>query len=105
MTAAEIISEIAHRLERAAPAGSRVLLFGSEARGDPTAGSDLDLLVIEPHVTNPASEAVRLRRALRGLPAPIDVLVVSADVAARRGKVAGTVVNRALREGQLLVDA
>lgn len=44
-------------------------------------------------------ESVRLRRALRGLGVPIDVLVVAQREADRRSVVRGTVVERALREG------
>jgi hypothetical protein len=50
-------------------------------------------------------ESVRLRRALRGLGVPIDVLVITQDEADRRSVVRGTVVERALREGRTLIDA
>jgi hypothetical protein len=50
-------------------------------------------------------ESVRLRRTLRGLGVPIDVLVFDSEDAERRLAVRGTVVERALREGQVLVDA
>jgi predicted nucleotidyltransferase len=99
------IAEAGRRLAEAAP-GAEVILFGSWAREkDKDAGSDIDLLVIEPEVDNPAEEAVRLRRALRGLKAPIDVIVVGREVARRRAAVAGTVVERTMREGRVLVNA
>jgi predicted nucleotidyltransferase len=80
-------------------------MFGSRARGDFHAHSDVDLLVIEPSVDDPIAEAVRLRRALEGLRVPIDVLVFGQEDAQRRSAVRGTVVERALREGRILVDA
>lgn len=82
-----------------------MILFGSHARAEADPKSDLDLLVIEPEVANPAEESVRLHRALRGLRVPADVIVVDEDLARRRSAVAGTMVERALREGRVLVDA
>src|SRR5262249_39713557 len=81
----------------------RVILYGSYARGDADANSDLDFLVIEPEVDSVTEEAVRLRRSLRDLRVPADVVVIDEDRAQRRAKVAGTMVERALREGRLLV--
>jgi predicted nucleotidyltransferase len=98
------IAEAGRRLSEAAPS-ARVILFGSHARGEADPGSDLDLLVIEPEVHNSAEESVRLRRTLRGLRVPADVIVVDEDLARRRALVAGTVVERALREGRVLAGS
>jgi hypothetical protein len=62
------------------------------------------VLVIEPSVDDPIQEAVPLRRTLRGLGVPIDVVVFGQEEAKRRLAVRGTVVERALREGRFLVD-
>jgi predicted nucleotidyltransferase len=70
-----LVDEIGRRLGDAAPARSRVILFGSRARGESHTHSDVDVLVIEPSVDDPIQESVRLRRTLRGLGVPIDVLV------------------------------
>jgi len=102
MTESEVIAEIGRRLEAAAPAGSRVLLFGSRARREGASGSDYDVLVIEPVVANPAEESVRLRRTLNDLRAPVDVIVIDQNLARRRAVVRGTLVDRALREGRVL---
>jgi predicted nucleotidyltransferase len=102
MSAAEVIEEIRRRLTRVAPGGSRVVLFGSHARGDAAPDSDFDVLVIEPAVDDPVDEAVRLRRELRGLGVPIDVVVIDAEVARRRAAVRGTMVQQALHEGRVL---
>jgi len=104
MTPAEVIDQIGARLARAAPPRSRVLLFGSRARDGAAEDSDFDVLVIEPTVESPISEAVRLRRELRGLGVPIDVVVMDAAKAERRAAVRGTMVERALREGRLLAQ-
>jgi uncharacterized protein len=99
-----LIDEIGRRLAKASPPKSRIVLFGSRARGDERSHSDVDVLVIEPTVGDPIQESVRLRRVLRGLGVPIDVLVVARDEAERRSAVRGTVFERALREGRVLVD-
>jgi predicted nucleotidyltransferase len=105
MMQAEVIGEIGRRLNDIAPHGSRILLFGSRARGDADPYPDYDVLVIEPVVENAAEESVRLRRSLDGLGAPIDVLVCGAAIACSRAAVRGTLVERALREGHDLTSA
>lgn len=105
MTTEELIDRAGRALAAAAPPASRVILFGSHARGDAKTGSDLDFLVIEPDPDHSGSESVRLRRALRDFPATIDVVVVSRDLAERRSKVPGTMVDRALREGRVIAES
>lgn len=104
VTAAEIIEEIGARLGAAVPSRSKVL-FGSQARGDAGVHSDFDVLVIEPEVEDRIAESVRLRRELRGLGAAIDVVVMDAATVERRTVVRGTMAERAMREGRVLVDA
>lgn len=93
--------EVGRRLSMAAPA-SRVILFGSHARGEAGPLSDLDLLVVEPAVDDPVKESVRLRRTLRGLGLFADVIVVSEDEVERWGKAHGSVIHAALSEGRAL---
>lgn len=104
MTSAEVIEEIGVRLARVAPRDSRVVLFGSHARGEADEGSDYDILVIEPEVADAARESVRLRTELGDLLVPIDVVVIDRERARRRASVRGTMVERALREGRVLAD-
>ena len=68
-----IIHQAVGRLA-ADPLPQRIILFGSQARGDADAGSDIDLLVIETEVPNRAAEMVRLRRLLSPLPAAVATL-------------------------------
>ncbi len=70
------IEEVGRRIGAAAPEGSRVILFGSHARGEANSHSDVDILVIEPEVENATEESVRLYRTLKDLRIPVDVLVV-----------------------------
>lgn len=93
--------EAGRRLVAAAP-HARVILFGSHARGNPGERSDVDLLVIEPEVANPALESVRLMRELRDLRLPVEVVVVSEQDAADWQAVRGSLVHAAINEGRVL---
>ncbi len=97
-----VIEEAGRRLLQAAPPETRVILFGSAARGEMNERSDLDFLVIEPSVQDAVEESVRLRRTLRGLDLFADVLVTSEAEAKAWGDVHGTVIHAALSEGRLL---
>ncbi len=86
----------------AAPPETRVILFGSHARGEADKQSDLDFLVIEPSVEDAIEESVRLDRELRGMLVPADIVVVSEESVREWGDVYGTVINAALGEGREL---
>ena len=86
--------------EAARPA--RIVLFGSHARGDAREDSDVDLLVIRPRVDDRAREMVRLRRLLRPLRIPAEVLVYSEEEVARWGGQPGSALYWALREGRVV---
>lgn len=81
---------------------SRIVLFGSYARGDARDDSDIDLLVIEDEVTDRAREMVRLRRLLRPLRVPADILVYSKEEVARWGNQPGSALYWALHEGKVV---
>lgn len=95
------ILEAGERLARAAP-HARVILFGSHARGSAGPRSDVDVLVIEPDVDNPAIESVRLMRELRDLRLPLEVVVVSQRDADEWRGVPGSLVHAAMAEGRVL---
>lgn len=81
---------------------NRIMLFGSYARGDARDDSDVDLLVIEDEVSDRAREMVRLRRLLRPLRVPADILVYSEDEVTRWGDQPGSALYWALREGKVV---
>lgn len=97
---AQIASVVRTLVEQAHP--ERIVLFGSYARGDAREDSDLDLLVIEAEIADRAAEMVRLRRALRPLRIPVDVLVHSTDEVRRWGAQPGSALYWALQEGRVM---
>lgn len=105
MVSRNLIDQAGRLLAETAGAESRVILFGSHARGEAGVDSDVDFLVIEPAVENRLKEWERLRRALRDFPAPVDIVVLDEKRAERRAKVPGTMVYHALRDGRVLAHA
>jgi len=97
----QVVKQAVDLLLRAAPAGSKVILFGSHARGEARPDSDLDFVVIEPQVKDRFGEMVRLREALRSLHAAVDVLVVSAKTYEEWRDTPNTVIYEAAHEGKV----
>ena len=78
---------------------TRVVLFGSHARGTADESSDVDLLVVMRDVPDKRLAAVEIRRSLGDLPISKDIVVTTQDEIRRRGAIIGTVLHAALREG------
>lgn len=83
-----------------------IILFGSRARGDARADSDVDLLVIEKEPFSPQRSrrkgVARLQMALRELPLSKDILLYSRDEFERWRNSLNHLAGRASREGRLL---
>ena len=104
MISNEQIQQAVARLVAAAKP-SKIILFGSYARGDATEDSDLDLMVIETEVGNKFDEMVRLRNVMGDMDIGVDLLVYSDLEASHRSQVPGTVLYRAYKEGRVLYDS
>ena len=98
---ATVIEKAVDLLLEAAPAGSKVILFGSHARGDARPDSDLDFLVVEPRVADHRREMVRLEEVLEPLDIPTDVLVTSRAIFEEWHDTPGTVLYEAAKEGRV----
>jgi predicted nucleotidyltransferase len=82
----------------------QIILFGSRARGQATAHSDVDFLVVLPLVTNKRLAAIEIRRTLSGYPLAKDIIVTTPDEIARRGQLVGSVLRSALKEGRVIYE-
>ena len=84
---------------------TRVIVFGSYARGEITENSDLDILVIKPKVQNRYSEIKCITKALRGLMLSVDLLLVDENELKQWCEVPGSVYRTAVREGKIIYEA
>lgn len=105
MASEDVIQAAGRRLAATATSPAKIILFGSHAQGTPRSDSDLDLLVIEPDLADRNAEFVRLRRSLRGLGVPIDLILVSEDNVDEWRNVPGTLIHDAFRDGRVLAGA
>lgn len=83
--------------------GSRVLLFGSHAKGEEDNFSDYDLLIITPFLFSPQEKirwTTRLDRAIvEAIHAPIDLLLDSEEEVRLKQELPGNIIRTAIREG------
>ena len=82
----------------------RIIMFGSYARGEQNSDSDLDLMVVLDQIDTPRAECVRLRRALRGLLTPIDILVSTPEQLERHRNTIGLIYRTILNEGKVIYE-
>lgn len=86
----------------------RIVLFGSQARGDATDASDVDLLIVVEEPFQNSRERVdmmtRLWRVLSDIRGPKDLLVYSLEEIEKWKVAPNHVIARALREGEVLYE-
>lgn len=99
---AEIAQTLADRLGRTLNADA-VWMFGSVARGNNDADSDIDLVAIVPDSSHPRyRRAVEALRFVTDIRAPKDVIVLTRKEWASQARVPASLVSTILREGKLL---
>ena len=91
-------------IETATP--RKIILFGSYVAGKQTIDSDLDVMVVTADGTcNPRKESARIRRALKGIPMPMDIIVVPETILALHAETPGLIYREALKHGRIVYDA
>ncbi|MFQ5432584.1 MAG: nucleotidyltransferase domain-containing protein [Nitrospinota bacterium] len=80
----------------------RIILFGSQARGDGGVDSDVDLLVVMEIKGSKREKQLELRAALHDIHVPKDIIVTRPEDFEWRKEVVGTIERPAAREGEVL---
>jgi predicted nucleotidyltransferase len=101
MNAAEALEIIRDRIVKGF-APERIVLFGSVARGEAGPDSDLDLLVVFDRVEDKGYAQASIYNALRGIPFPKDVFVVTEKETAEKGR--NKTLDEALLQGRIIYD-
>ena len=83
----------------------RIILFGSQARGDAAPHSDFDIMVVEEKPADRFGEMVRLNRLIRSFDIAVDLLVVSDEKFQYWRETPGNVYYEAATGGQVLYQA
>ncbi|USN99436.1 MAG: nucleotidyltransferase domain-containing protein [Phycisphaeraceae bacterium] len=103
MTPDEAIQEITRRLvEKFDP--SRVILFGSRARGDAGQRSDFDFIILVDDISDRFGLATAMYEAKRGVPVGCDFVVATEQEYENERETPGTVFYYADREKRVLYE-
>lgn len=73
-----VIKEIVKRIVTVANP-EKIILFGSYAYGIPDNDSDIDILIIKPDIKSWIEEYSKIRRNLKGIRFPFDIIVISPE--------------------------
>ena len=100
----EQLNELVRRIVMAAHP-LRVILFGSAARGEMGADSDIDVLVVMPDGAHRRHTAEMLHRQFSGIPYGIDVVVATPSDLEKNRYSVGQIYRTILEEGRELYAA
>jgi predicted nucleotidyltransferase len=99
MTIEQTTHKIATRLKSGIRA-EQVWLFGSQARGNAAADSDIDLLAVVPHSSvSRYQRAVAARRELSDFNVPMDIVILTRDEWEKQLKAPSSLASTVAREG------
>ena len=84
---------------------ARIVLFGSQVRGDTRPDSDADLLVVMPGSRGPRATPGDIHAVLVGIPLAKDIIVATEGDLAELADLPGTILRPALEEGRTIYAA
>ncbi len=99
-----LVQEIVRRI-LTVTSPEKVIIFGSAATGNMDADSDIDILVVEKDPRDGRRESVRIRKALRGLGYPFDIIVISSEWYEASKEVIGGIAYPANKSGKVVYEA
>ena len=82
----------------------KIILFGSHARGNGTADSDVDLLVVMSVNGSKRRQAVAIDLSLEGIPLPADIIVTTPEELGMYRDTIGSIIREAVHEGKVLYE-
>ena len=103
MTAEHYLDEIVQRIIKNFNP-QKIILFGSYAYGQPTINSDLDLLIVMNADEKPHKRAISIRKVLKDICVPKDIIVKTPEEFERFKNIIGTIVFPAAHKGKLLYE-
>jgi uncharacterized protein len=83
----------------------RIILFGSQARGDARRDSDLDLCVIMETSERPVKRSIKIASIFKGRYWPMDIVVYTPQEFDEWRQVKGFLIHTIDTEGKVLYDA
>ena len=102
-TPKEQIEELSERIAREFQP-EKIILFGSYAYGEPSADSDIDLLIIMPFEGRQSEQAIRILNRLNVL-VPIDLLVRRPEEVKDRLAMGDSFMREIVERGRVMYEA
>ncbi|MCE8425632.1 MAG: nucleotidyltransferase domain-containing protein [Candidatus Methanoperedens sp.] len=96
-----VIQEIKDRIVSAVHP-EKIILFGSYAYGTPTKDSDLDLLVIMPSDESMHSRVTRIRKLVRDINIPEDIIVYTPQEVEKWKDASVAFITSIIRKGKVI---
>lgn len=100
----KIIAEIVRRILTVIQP-DRIILFGSAATGEMTKDSDIDLLIVEPEIKDRKEQYFRIRKSLRDIDYPFDILFITTEWFENSKDFVGGLAYPANKHGKVIYEA
>ena len=82
----------------------KIILFGSYAYGHPTVDSDMDIMIVMDTDEKPHKRAVSVRKVLKGIGIPKDIIVKTPEEFERFKDIVGTIGYPAAHKGRIIYE-